>query len=71
MDQAIANVVRFAGISWEQALAMAGPLASAAIGLSFPGDNVILDCAEGRIVIHRVFREGELLWQNTSSTTTT
>jgi N-acetylglucosamine-6-phosphate deacetylase len=71
MDQAIANVVRFAGIPWEEALAMAGPLAAAAIGLSFPGDNVILDCAEGRIVIHRVFREGELLWQNTSSTTTT
>ncbi len=71
MDQAIANTVRFAGVSWEQALAMAGPIPAAAAGLSFPNDNVLVECHGHGLVIHRVFREGELLWQNTSSTTTT
>jgi N-acetylglucosamine-6-phosphate deacetylase len=66
MDQAVANTVRFAGVSWEQALAMAGPQAAAAIGLSFPDDRVILESVGDDIVIHKVIREGELLWQNTS-----
>jgi N-acetylglucosamine-6-phosphate deacetylase len=66
MDQAVANTVRLAGVSWEQALAMAGPQAAAAIGLSFPDDRVILEGVnQESIVIHKVFREGELLWQNT------
>jgi N-acetylglucosamine-6-phosphate deacetylase len=66
MDQAVANAVRFAGVTWEQALSMAGPQAAAAIGLSFPDDRVILEYAKEGIVIHKVFREGELLWQTTS-----
>jgi hypothetical protein len=65
MDQAVANTVRFAGVTWEQALSMAGPQAAAAIGLSFPDDRVILERVDFRIVIHKVFREGELLWQTT------
>jgi len=71
MDQAIANTVRFTGVSWEQALAMAGPVAAAAVGLAFPNDNVVVERHDHSIVIHRVVREGELLWQNPLSTTTT
>jgi N-acetylglucosamine-6-phosphate deacetylase len=67
MDQAIANTVRFAGIAWEEALAMAGPQAAAAAGMSFPNDRVVLEISEQEIVVCSTIREGETLWEKTSS----
>ncbi len=78
MHQAVANTVRFAGVSLDDALAMAGSRASALFGLSFPNDRVILEDVSSRptnqthssarcgVVIHKVFRDGELLWPTTS-----
>jgi len=67
MDQAVANTVRFAGIAWEEALAMAGPQAAAAAGMSFPNDRVVLEISEQEIVVCSTIREGETLWEKTSS----
>jgi N-acetylglucosamine-6-phosphate deacetylase len=75
MDRAVANTVRFtkgtSDVSWRDALSMAGPIPAAAVGLSFPNDTVVVQTDDGGLTIHSVFREGELLWQNTSSTMTT
>ena len=40
MDDAVSNAVRDAGISWADALAMAGEQPAAAMGMSFPRDRV-------------------------------
>ena len=63
MDQAVANTVRLTGIAWEDALAMAGTQAAAAVGLSFPNDRVRLEISGEIIVVCSTIRGGETLWE--------
>lgn len=71
LDTAVANTVRFAGVTLAEALQMAGPNPAAALGMSFPQDSIQFDFADGAIHVRATVRQGELLWTNTSATATT
>jgi N-acetylglucosamine-6-phosphate deacetylase len=62
MNDAVANTVRLAGVSWEDALAMAGPQAASAVGMSFPNDRVSFEISDDKLSVCATIREGETLW---------
>ncbi len=66
MNDAVANVVRDAGVSWDEAFRMAGERPAALLGMSFPNDRVIAEIVGGRLEIQETILEGKTVWRKTS-----
>jgi N-acetylglucosamine-6-phosphate deacetylase len=68
MDVAVSKVMEFTGVSFAEALRMAGEQPAALLGLAYPRDYLLLDLETGRIHVRAAVREGALVWTDLSAT---